>query len=102
MLVSTTKGHPMTNLYNQDIIECEGELYEDATALIAYATENYKGFIIDSDAELVEVRYEDGNLVIEYKTVDDYDADDNPIIKIVKDEFEITPKYLMVKVPSFF
>jgi hypothetical protein len=83
------------------LIECEGELYEDATALIAYATENFRDFIIDSDAELVEVRYEDGNLVIEYKTVDDYDADDNPIIKTVKDEFEITPKYLMVKVPSF-
>jgi hypothetical protein len=91
----------MTNLYNQDIIECEGELYEDATALIAYATENFRDFIIDSDAELVEVRC-DYALVIEYKTVDDYDADDNPIIKTVKDEFEITPKYLMVKVPSFF
>lgn len=91
----------MPNLYNQDIIECEGALYDDASTLVAYAKDNFKDFIIDSDAELIDVRYDDGNLVIEYKTIDDYDANDNPIFKTEKDEFDITPRDMMVTVPSF-
>lgn len=85
-------------LYNQDIIECEGALYEDAETLVAYAKDHTKEFIVYSDVEILDVRYEDGNLVIEYNEVTDYDDNDNPVYKKTKEEFEVTPRDMMTTV----
>ncbi len=86
-------------LYNQDVLECEDSLYEDASVLVEYAKEHFKEFVIDSDAELIDVRY-DGNLIIEYKAIADYDENDKPIFKTEKEEFDVTPREMMVNVPT--
>jgi hypothetical protein len=83
-------------LYNQDVIECEGALYEDAETLVTYAKEHYKEFIVYSDVEILDVRY-DGELIIEYRT-DSYDENDNEIKVVEKETFEVTPRDMMTTV----
>lgn len=84
-------------LYNQDILECEGGLYEDAETLVTYAKQHFSEFIIYSQVELVDARYENGELVIEYK-MDSYDDNDNEIVVVEKETFEVAPRDMMTTV----
>ena len=88
----------MTNrLYCADIIKCENFLYEDDDTLIAYALENPEEFIGKWHEEIVSVDTEDG-LRITYTKVDDYDEDENEILKTVTETFDIEYTQMMVTV----
>jgi len=71
-------------IYWADIIECEDQFFEDLDVLIAVATETPENLVIGwarlSDPEIVSVDTNDeGELVITYSVVDDYDEDGNDI-----------------------
>jgi hypothetical protein len=88
----------MTNrLYCADIIKCENFLYEDDDTLIAYALENPEEFIGKYYEEIVSVDTEDG-LRITYTKVDDYDEDENEILKTETETFDIEYTQMMVTV----
>jgi hypothetical protein len=84
-------------LYCADIIKCEDFLYEDDDTLIAYATENPDEFIGKVYEEIVSVDTEDG-LRITYTMVDDYDENDNEILKTETETFDIEYTQMMVTV----
>lgn len=86
-------------LYCADIIKCNDFLYEDDDTLIAYATENPDEFIGKSYEEIISVDTEDG-LRITYTRVDDYDENDNEILKTETETFEIEYTQMMVTVPE--
>lgn len=85
-------------LYCADIIKCNDFLYEDDDTLIAQALENPSEFIGKSYEEIVSVDTEEGELRIVYTKVDDYDEDDNEILKNETDTFEIEYTQMMVTV----
>jgi hypothetical protein len=86
-------------LYCADIIKCEDFLYEDHDTLVAYATENPDEFIGKFYEEITSVDTEDG-LRITYTQVDDYDENDNPVLKTVTETFDIEYSQMMVTVPD--
>ena len=85
-------------LYCADIIKCNDFLYEDDDTLIAQALENPSEFIGKSYEEIVSVDTEEGELRIVYTKVDDYDEDDNEILKNETETFEIEYTQMMVTV----
>jgi hypothetical protein len=86
-------------LYCADIIKCEDFLYEDHDTLIAYAIENPDEFIGKVYEEIISVDVEDG-LRITYTMVDDYDENDNEILKTEIETFDIEHSQMMVTVPD--
>ena len=87
-------------LYCADIIKCNDFLYEDQDTLIAQAIENPDEFIGKNYEEIVSVEInDDGDLEIKYTQVDDYDEDDNEILKTETETFDIEYTQMMVQVP---
>lgn len=83
-----------------DIVECEGQLFENLDALVAVAIETPECFIgAVSDCEIVSVEVND-ELEITYTTIDDYDDNGDEIRKTEKESFEYNyQKELAVLVP---
>ena len=77
----------MKRLYQMDIVECEGSLYESLDALVEYARTDPSAFVIHTNIELVDVEINDG-LSITYKIVDAYDEEDNDIWVTKIDTFD--------------
>jgi hypothetical protein len=89
-------------IYWSDIIECEGQLFENLDALIAVATETPECFYSywDSDNEIVKVEITDAGLEITYTSVDDYDDEGNEIREETTEKFSYDySKELAVLVP---
>lgn len=86
-------------LYCADIVKCNDFLYEDDDTLIAYAIENPDEFIGKVYEEIISVDTEDG-LRITYTMIDDYDENDNEILKTETETFDIEHTQMMVTVPD--
>jgi hypothetical protein len=86
-------------LYCADIVKCNDFLYEDDDTLIAYAIENPDEFIGKVYEEIISVDTEDG-LRITYTMIDDYDENDNEILKTETETFDIEYTQMMVTVPD--
>jgi hypothetical protein len=89
-------------IYWADIIECEGQLFEDLDTLIQVATETPECFDFWlSDYEIVSVDVNDEmELVFTYTTLDDYDDNGDEVRKtmVEKIDYEYS-KELAVLVP---
>jgi uncharacterized membrane protein len=89
-------------IYWSDIIECEGQLFENLDALIAVATETPECFYSywSFDNEIVKVEITEKGLEITYSSVDDYDAEGNEIREETTETFSYDySKELAVLVP---
>jgi hypothetical protein len=75
-------------------------MYEDMDTLIEYARQNPSEFVTYSDMELIEIKHGDEGLEITYKTIDEYDENDNEILKTETETFDIESAQMMVTVPD--
>lgn len=88
----------MKRLYNADIIECEGYLYESRDALIEYAKKHASEFVVYSDIEVQEVKINDDmELQIDY-SMKDYDENDNEVEVFKSETFSYSFKGMMTLV----
>jgi len=78
-------------IYWQDIIKCEEQLFESLDALVQIATETTSIFIsyFDSESEVESVEITEEGLEIWFTTLDEYDEDDNPVMKSQAETFPI-------------
>lgn len=97
-----TKGHPIKNLYNADIYKVDGMLFETMEAALTLITRDWRewtGVGSTLECELIEVvRDDEGDIVIRYFNVMDYDENDKAIIKADDMTFQVELDSMMMLV----
>jgi hypothetical protein len=92
----------MKEFYNQDVIKVDGVLFDTAETAIKFLEKDWRTWVgvgHDDDYSLIEVVHADnGDMVIRYFDVMDYDDNGDAIIKPNEMSFIVEPTQMMVLV----
>jgi hypothetical protein len=97
-----TKGHPMKEFYNQDVIKIDEQLFDTVETAIKMIERDWRTWTSvgqDDDYSLIEVvRNDDGDVVVRYFNVVDYDDNGDAITQPDEMTFEVELTQMMVLV----
>jgi hypothetical protein len=97
-----TKGHPMKEFYNQDVIKIDEQLFDTVETAIKMIERDWRTWTSvgqDDDYSLIEVvRNDDGDVVVRYFNVVDYDDNGDVITRPDEMTFEVELTQMMVLV----
>jgi hypothetical protein len=98
-----TKGHPMSEFYNQDVVKVDGRLFDSIETALKVIERDWQDWIgvgrYDDEYSLIEVLHDDdGNITVRYFELADYDENDNPITRANYEQFDVELTQMMVLV----